>query len=327
MTAKVLDRGDPLPPSSGLIAAQPTLLPPAAAVCQAVRAAVCTTVCKHACSSGPCACTAAARWTAKAAVATIKCTHGADVWARAAPGLLLRAGQGAVTLRVQSVEAGGCQLAAEVLTSGTLLTGQAVAAVHPAEAEGAEGPPATASCPLLQLDAAQEQALHLLGAHEVTRPDFVAVPLQTGADARAVRQALDSAGGCLSFSALCRPVLQRLRQLMPSRNRACVQHVQRVAHSRACSLSVPCGQCCGRAGLNRPLFAARLSLRHPAAAGLERTQVLAKLESAVAIRNAEAILEEVAGLQVRGRRQCNRTWQLIIISHALMWHVVQGVPS
>ena len=134
-------------------------------------------------------------------MATIRCTHGADVWARATPGLLLRAGQGAVTLRVQSVEAGGCQLAAEVLISGTLLTGQAVAAVPLAEADGAEGPPAAAFCPLLQLDAAQEQALHLLGAHEVTRPDFVAVPLQTGADARAVRQALDSAGARLPCSA------------------------------------------------------------------------------------------------------------------------------
>ena len=165
------------------------------------RAAVRTTRCKQG-EPCACACTAAARWTAKAAVATIRCTHGADVWARATPGLLLRAGQGAVTLRVQSVEAGGCQLAAEVLTSGTLLTGQAVAAVPLAEADGPEGPPATASCPLLQLDAAQEQALHLLGAHEVTRPDFVAVLLQTVADARAVRQALDSAGARPSRSAL-----------------------------------------------------------------------------------------------------------------------------
>lgn len=253
--------------------------------------------------SEPCACTAAARWTAKAAVATIKCTHGADVWARAAPGLLLRAGQGAVTLRVQSVEAGSCQMAAEVLTSGTLLAGQAVAAVLPAEADGSEGPPATASCPLLQLDAAQEQALHLLGAHEVTRPDFVAVPLQTAADARAVRQALDSAGVHRRW-----PVLG---QLMPGVHAARPALFTQQSLLPEHAMQAMLWPCFGHAGCNRLPVAEWVSGGHPAAAGLERTQVIAKLESAAAIRSADAILEEVAGLQVRGNRQCNRTWQQI----------------
>ena len=81
------------------------------------------------------------------------------------------------------------------------------------------------------------------------------------------------------------------------------------SHSRAGSLSWQGNAVAMQASKKRLPPAGWMSPGHHAAAGLERTQVLAKLESAAAIRNADAILEEVAGLQVRGSRRCNRPWQ------------------
>ena len=87
---------------------------------------------------------------------------------------------------------------------------------------------------------------------------------------------------------------------MPSRNRGCACSMSSACHTAEPAL----GACYAGNAVAMQISPdcwspGGLSPGRPAAAGLERTQVLAKLESAAAIRNAEAILEEVAGLQVR----------------------------